>query len=51
VDREEGSASGESGPWYYLYWKSDKGKCQELSFISYEKEKEFETYCAGLSER
>lgn len=50
-DREESSASGDSGPWYYLYWKGDKGKCQEFSFISYEKEKEFETYCRGLSER
>ncbi len=48
--REESAESGDSGPWFYLYWKDDKSKYQEYSFPSYEAQKKFEEYCSGLAD-
>lgn len=50
-EREESVTSGDSGPWFYLYWKNDKGKYQEYSFETYAKEKEFEQFCIELKEK
>ena len=48
TSRKENIESGSSGPWLYLYWKSDKNKYQEFSFKSYEKLKEFEEFCKSM---
>ena len=47
-DREEHLESGDAGPWLYLYWKGDRGKCQEFSFASHGGLKAFEGMCKKL---
>ena len=47
--RKDNADSGDKGPWYYIYWKGDKSKYQVYSFASYEKEKDFGSYCKELS--
>ncbi len=51
VNRKDSADSGDSGPWTYLYWKNDKGECQQYSFVSYERGREFETFCMELADR
>lgn len=46
--RKQSTDSGSSGPWLYIYWKNDKGKYQEFSFIDYSKLTEFEKFCSSL---
>ena len=46
--REEHLESGGRGPWLFLYWKNDRGKIQEFTFASYEKQREFEAFCVAL---
>jgi len=46
--REEHLESGGRGPWLFLYWKGDRGKIQEFTFASYEKQREFEAFCVAL---
>lgn len=46
--REEHLEAGGSGPWLFLYWKNDRGKIQEYSFASYEKQCAFEKLCEAL---
>lgn len=48
--REEHLEAGGSGPWLFLYWKNDRGKIQEYSFASYEKQCAFEKLCEALKE-
>ena len=48
IKREESAITGDSGPWYYLYWKNDKGEIQQYSFVSYERELEFKEFCESL---
>ena len=48
IAREESADTGDSGPWYYLYWNKDKGNIQQFSFVSYEKKNEFEQFCRSL---
>ncbi|MBP5608275.1 MAG: hypothetical protein J6X66_08430, partial [Lachnospiraceae bacterium] len=47
--RKDDASSGDSGPWYYLYWKNDRSRYQVYSFASYGKEKEFEKFCRELA--
>ena len=48
--REESLEDGDSGPWFYLYWKGDRSEYQEFSFASYEKRLAFEAFCEQLAE-
>ena len=48
--REENVTSGGSGPWLYLYWTNDKGKYQQFSFESYDKETQFTDLCRSLAQ-
>lgn len=48
VKRTENTESGGSGPWIFLYSKKDKGKYQQFSFSTYEKQTEFEAFCKSL---
>ena len=50
LPREESADSGDSGPWYYMYWTKDKGKYQEYRFVSYEAAAAYEKYCINLVE-
>ena len=47
-DRMEHLESGGAGPWLFLYWKGDRGTCQEFSFVSVSARFAFEDLCAGL---
>lgn len=47
--REVDTSSGGAGPWLYLYWKGDGGVVQQFTFASLEKQRTFETFCAGLA--
>ncbi|MBP3730893.1 MAG: hypothetical protein J6I40_05425 [Mailhella sp.] len=47
-NREEHLESGSSGPWLYLYWKGDRGQCQEFSFASPADRFSFENFCVKL---
>lgn len=49
IKREESADSGDSGPWFYLYWKNDKSKYQEFSFASYSARTAFEEFCQKLA--
>ncbi len=49
-NRTEDTSSGGSGPWLYLYWTGDRGKCQEFSFASWDKEAAFEALCVSLKD-
>ncbi|MBQ1508181.1 MAG: hypothetical protein IIZ47_02045, partial [Erysipelotrichaceae bacterium] len=51
VNRKDSADSGDTGPWTYLYWKGDKGDCQQYSFVSYERGREFEAFCMELADR
>lgn len=48
--RKDSAESGDSGPWYYLYWKDDKSKYQVYSFASDKKESGLTSYCEELAE-
>lgn len=48
--RKEHLESGGRGPWLFIYWKKDKGRFQEYSFESYDKQLEFEKYCKKTAE-
>ena len=47
--REESVESGDSGPWFYLYWSGDQGEDQQFAFASLEAQGEFEALCAALA--
>ena len=47
-DREEHLEDGGAGPWLFLYWKGDRGTCQEFSFPSASARTAFEDLCARL---
>lgn len=47
-DREEHLEDGDPGPAIFLYWKGDRGKCQEFSFASPATRLAFENLCARL---
>ena len=47
-ERNQGSETGGSGPWLYLYWKGDGGKYQEFSFLTVNEKKAFEEFCEEL---
>ena len=49
-NRTESLDSGYKGPFLYLYWTGDRGKCQQFEFESYGKQKEFEEFCLELKE-
>ncbi len=51
VKRGESANSGGAGPWLYLYWTGDKSAYQEFSFDSFGTQREFESFCAELSEQ
>ena len=46
--RKERTESGGSGPWLFLYWKGDRSKYQEFSFVSKGTQISFEELCAKL---
>ena len=46
--REDSAETGGTGPWLYLYWTNDKGKYQQFSFDSYDKEAKFEELCLSI---
>lgn len=46
--RKQNTKTGESGPWFYLYWEGDCDKYQFFSFPSSSEEKAFESYCEEL---
>ena len=46
--RKDNADAGDSGPWYYLYWKNDGDKYQVYAFDSYDTEKKFVEYCLTL---
>ena len=48
-ERVETADSGDSGPWYYLYWEKDKEKYREYTFPSYAAEKAFIAFCESLA--
>ena len=48
-DRSDSAESGGSGPWTYLYWKKDRGVCQEFSFASAEARSAFEELSEKLA--
>ncbi len=48
--REESMTAGDSGPWFYLYWKGDKDEYQEYSFPSVHAQAAFEDLCLTLKE-
>ena len=48
-NREESLEDGDCGPWLYLYWKNDRSRYQEYSFVSWEAKKAFEDFCASLA--
>ena len=48
VSREESVASGDAGPWTYLYWQRDRGEYQQFSFASYGAEQDFVALCETL---
>ncbi|MBR6257547.1 MAG: hypothetical protein IKR23_09230 [Lachnospiraceae bacterium] len=50
-ERADNADSGDSGPWYYLYWKGDKDKYQEFSFASKKQADKFVDYCVELAEK
>ncbi|MBR0143610.1 MAG: hypothetical protein IJM21_05485 [Clostridia bacterium] len=50
-NRSESVESGRSGPWTYLYWKKDRGVCQEFTFASPEAQRAFEELAAKLCEK
>ena len=50
-NREDDVTDGDSGPWTYLYWKGDRGRCREFTFESYAKRLEFEELCLKLREQ
>ncbi len=50
-NREEHLESGSSGPWLFLYWKGDHGKCQEFSFSSSTARFSFEDLCERLKKK
>ena len=47
-NRKEHLEDGDAGPWLFLYWKGDHGKCQEFSFASPAARFAFEELCARL---
>ena len=47
--RTENADSGSRGPWFYLYWKGDKGKYQQFAFADYTAQQNFEQLCAELA--
>lgn len=49
-NRREDDTTGGSGPWLYLYWNGDEGKCQEFSFKENDDLFEFEEFCIELKE-
>ena len=48
--RKENIETGGSGPWLYLYWKGDRSKYQEFSFVSGSIENSFEIFCSTLKD-
>ena len=42
--RTDSAESGDSGPWYYLYWKGDRDVYQVFTFASGESEAAFEEF-------
>lgn len=46
--RKESLASGDAGPWLYLYWNGDRGKYQEFTFATYAAQQAFEELCVSL---
>jgi len=48
--RPEDPVDGDSGPWLYLYLKDGDPEGYAFSFSAYETLKEFEDWCAHLSE-
>jgi len=48
--RDSGAEAGDSGPWTYIYWDSDKGKYQQFSFASLHAQSSFEAFCEELVE-
>ena len=49
-ERKEHLEDGDAGPWFYLYWKGDRGNIQEYAFPSLGAQREFESYCKKLRE-
>ncbi len=47
-NRKEHLEDGDAGPWLFLYWKDDHGKCQEFFFASPAARFAFEELCARL---
>ena len=47
-NREEHLDDGDEGPWLFLYWKGDRGTCQEFSFASLAARIAFEAFCVRL---
>ena len=47
-NRKEHLEDGDAGPWLFLYWKGDHGKCQEFSFASPAARFAFEELCVRL---
>ena len=50
-NRSDSAESGGRGPWTYLYWKKDRGTCQEFTFASPEARAAFEKLSEKLAER
>ena len=50
AEREDTADSGDSGPWYYLYWDKDKEKYREYKFVSYAAEKALEDFFVSLAD-
>ncbi|MBQ8919466.1 MAG: hypothetical protein IJ056_05115 [Acidaminococcaceae bacterium] len=48
--RKEHLEDGDAGPWLFLYWKGDRGKYQEFSFVHLGARKEFEELCVTLKD-
>ncbi|MBP5660552.1 MAG: hypothetical protein J6X08_04385 [Lachnospiraceae bacterium] len=50
AERKDTADSGDSGPWYYLYWDKDKEKYREYTFESPAAEKALEEFFVSLAD-
>ena len=50
AEREDTADSGDSGPWYYLYWDKDKEKYREYTFESPAAEKALKEFFVSLAD-
>lgn len=47
--RSDSAETGSRGPWLYIYWRDKPDKQLEFRFSSFDKQSEFEAFCAGMA--